>query len=176
MKNFLKQITNSVIAMQIVLLSLTTAVVHVNASQTFTNWDGLVFNLVLPQTNITAGNNVPATIVVSNSTEVTRYMRVRDGICGCGFASFSIVEVSSRKTIKCALGFSGDASSFGLGLQGHKSQSFDFDLKVGYGLTRAGDYSVQASGWFPLQEPPNGKLTNIITPPIIISLTNPPPK
>ena len=140
------------------------------AADSYTNWNDLVLGLTIQKTNFAIGDSMPADIIISNATSKYHLIRIQGHPCDCGFGTFIITDKSSGKTIKCAV-TDNDMSSSSFGLYLHRSKTFQFDLKYGYGITNTGDYSVQASGWFPLQEPPNGQFTNIFTPPITITLS-----
>jgi hypothetical protein len=92
-------------------------------------------------------------------------------ICDCGFGEFVIKDLTSGQIIKCAItDDSFDSSAFGL--DGHKTQAFAFDLKDVFGINNAGKYSIQASGWLPMDDSSARPVfTNIVTPPIIFTLT-----
>jgi hypothetical protein len=174
MKKLLQQI-NQNIGNALIMASLGMVAPNFStAAESFTNWDGLTLRLVLSQTNFVAGTPISASITVSNAAATGRIIWYSKRICDCGFGSFIIHEISSEKEVKCAI-FDNDFSSSAFGLRPNQTQSFNFNLKSAYAITNPGDYSIQATARFPLYEPPNGQFTNIVTPPIIISLTNTPP-
>jgi hypothetical protein len=179
MQNSIKQI-HVVIAICFSLLVV--GLCCLNAAETFTNWNGFTLELIIPQTNLVAGGNIPASIVVSNALDTDCHIPWSKNLCSCGFAEFSIFEMISGKNIDCNLSTEGRMfHSFSLGtLTGHQSQSFQFDLGEGYALTNAGVFIVQVKGWLPYRESPKQRSV-VLTPPIFLQLspkpeTNAPPK
>ena len=141
----------------------------VGASESWTNWTWVNIGLSIPQTNLTVGGKINASILVSNTVDEARIVYRDSGPCNCGFGYFSIIEVSSGKKIKYPFVPSGFGSF--QPLAGHKFESFDFDLTDGYVITNAGLYSVSVVGWFPLNEPPtNSQHAMVETPSIIINI------
>ena len=171
---------------QIVICFFIAALGTCTAGETYTNWDGLYVGLVIPKTNVVFGDEIRASIVISNSVEKEHIVRWQTGdSCSCGFGTFEIVEVSSGKQIECKFSREERGHIIGSGsvhLQPHQSRVFSLDLMNGYAISNAGPYSVTASRWFPLNEPPtNNQYMTVTTPPVFIFIspkpeTNAPPK
>lgn len=140
---------------------------------TFTNQDGLGFGLVVSKTNLTVGDKVLASMIVSNGLDVERTVGWATGNpCSTKFGEFLIIEKDSGKRIDCTLPLRHriDFVSESLGVfEGHESQEFGFNLVDGYGLTNAGIYTVQAMGKFQYHESPEKRFT-LLTPPIVVYL------
>ena len=145
---------------------------RLTAAETFTNWNGVAFGLVVPKTNLVAGEKVFASIVISNALDTEYHVPWSRNLCSCGFGEFSIVEMSSGKTIDCNLSREGRMfHSFSLGtIKGHESQSFQFDLSEGYALTNRGIFIVQAKGWLPERDAPKQR-SIVLTPPLVLWLS-----
>jgi hypothetical protein len=138
------------------------------ASEVATNWSWLNLRLVILQTNLAIGENISASVVASNLLENEHVLRWNVGDpCNYGLGRFEIVEMSSGNKIDCKLTRDERAqlfSSYRTFLQGHKSKIYEADLLKGYVITNAGVYSVQAVGWFPINEPPtNNQYTTVIS-------------
>jgi len=152
-----------------------------------TNWNGLSFQLVMPQTNWFIGDSISASLVMSNAAASKQIVRWNTGdVCGCGFGLFEIVNLSSGKQIKCHIP-DNERTVMGAGMVGlipNQSYGFDANLVAGYSLTNSGLYSVRGIHYFYVTEPPtptNRQTIPVVTPPIIISLSpktdaNSPPK
>jgi hypothetical protein len=144
-----------------------------------TNFDGLHYELVLPSTNLTAGEWIGASMVISNTTETERAVGWGGAdVCNTAIGEFLIVELPSQRQIPCLLPpFNrGGSGSHSLGiLAGHEGRSFHSYLVEGFGLTNAGIYSIQAVGHFTSSEGP-GHWIELITPPLLIKLSPKPDK
>jgi hypothetical protein len=157
----------------------------IRASESWTNWNWASLGLAMPQTNVFVGGKIPASITVSNVTDEPHSIHLTTGDrCSCGFYFFSIIELSTGRSIECKIPREERTigGSFSPGVASHKSMSFDFDIADGYTMTNAGFYNVQAIGWFRTSEPPtNRQHATVTTPPILIKLlpkpeTNAPPQ
>lgn len=157
----------------------------VNAVETSTNWTWVNFGLSIPQTNLFLGDKMWADIIISNTFHELHPIKwIADDPCGYGFGEFLITEISSQKKIKCKYSMSDRGAITLTGntdLQSHSAKTFNFNLATAYSITNAGIYSVQAIGWFPLNEPAtNHQYVTVTTPPLFIKLssrreTNAPP-
>jgi hypothetical protein len=144
------------------------------AETTFTNQDNLGFGLMIPKTNLIAGDKVIASMIVSNGLDVERSVGWGTGNpCSIGFGEFLIMEKSNGRKIDCAIPFEDRVGfvSESLGIMGgHQSRAFEFNLADGYALTNAGVYTVQAVGKFQYHETPNNRFT-LLAPPITVWLS-----
>lgn len=159
-----------------IVLFFIAALTFCRASEADTNWNGLNIGLVISETNIVVGDEISASIVISNSDESERIVRWQTGDpCNCGFGTFEIVEMSSGKEIECKFSREERGHIIGSGsihLQPHKSQTYDLNLTAGYAITNVGSYSVKAVSWFPINEPPtNNRYVPVKTPPLTIWLS-----
>jgi len=142
-------------------------------ASTSTNWEGLVIELTMPKTNFVAGEQILASIVVSNSlrSECVITSLDRDP-CRAGFGEFLIIEQRSGKRVNCAVPMNqrihGEERQHRLFW--HESKEFAAELVGGYAITNSGVYTVQAMGRFRLVGPPD-KHCPAVTPPICISFS-----
>jgi hypothetical protein len=138
-----------------------------------TNWEGLVIELNMPKTNFVTGEQILASIVVSNSlrSECVITSLDRDP-CKAGFGEFLIIEQRSGKRVHCAVPMNqrihGEEKQHRL--LWHESKEFAAELVGGYAITNSGVYTVQAMGKFRLIGPPD-KHCPAVTPPIYISFS-----
>lgn len=142
-------------------------------SSASTNWEGVVFELNMPKTNFMAGEQILASIVVSNSlrSECVITSLDRDP-CKAGFGEFLIIQQRSGKRVHCAVAMNqrihGEEKQHRL--LWHEAKEFAAELVGGYAITNAGVYTVQAVAKFRLVGPPDKHCT-AVTPPIHISLS-----
>jgi hypothetical protein len=152
---------------------LTASVLPVDAADTSTNWAWLDIQLSIPQTNFVLGSSMPVSIVISNTSDHENHVHwLGINNCSCGFAHFSIMEISSGKQVECKIPSYNwsiiDAND--PKIAPHDSKAFNFDLAGGYDFTNSGPYKVEVVGTFPLSSVPT-VYTNLNTPPIDIFLT-----
>jgi hypothetical protein len=186
MKKNLRQTSHDTVAICITVSFFFAVLMSLKASETYTNWGWASLRLVVQKTNLFMGDKILVSAVASNVLENEHILWQYAGDpCLCGPGKILIVEMSSGKEIKCRFSLderAGWADYYSISLQGHKSKSFEVDLQKGYAITNTGFYSVQAVGWFPINEPPtNHQHATVVTPPIVINLlpkseTNAPPK
>jgi hypothetical protein len=152
---------------------LMTSVLPVDATDTSTNWTWLDVQLSIPQTNFALGSSMPVSIVISNTSDQENQVHwLGINNCSCGFAHFSIVEISSGKQVECKIPSYNwsiiDAND--PKIPPHDSKAFNFDLAGGYDFTNPGPYKVEVVGTFPLSSG-HAVYTNLHTPPIDIFIT-----
>ncbi len=174
MKSTLLETGRSIGAVLAVMLLFMATLQSSVAIETDTNWSWLNLRLVIPETNLMVGDNISASIVVSNITKNEHILHCSaDNPCSCGFGRFSIIESITGEKPECRFKSDGAIlSNYLISLQSHEFRVFDFDLVAAYAITNAGIYSVSAVGWFPLSEQPtNNQHATMTTPPILIRLS-----
>lgn len=168
-------------AMFVGILSL-----QIQAGEAWTNWNWRAIGLFIPQTNITVGFPIEASIVVSNTFHESRsFPNLSGDPCGCGFGNFLITELSSGQEISCRTPKyqRGDFTGcFSITLAPKQIHSYNFDLNAVFAITNSGKYSIKVVAVLPFAEPQtNYSYTTVMTPQIIINVlpkiqTNAPPK
>ena len=144
------------------------------AASESTNWEGLIIELNMPKTNFLVGEQILASIIVSNALRSECLITSLDrDPCRAGFGEFLIFEERSGRRIHCAIPMNerihGEEKQHRL--IWHEAKEFAAELVGGYAMTNAGTYTIRAMGKFRLVERPDKHCT-AITPPIVISLSN----
>jgi hypothetical protein len=137
---------------------------------TSTNWEGLTVELDLPKTNFAAGEQILASIIVSNSvlSECVVTSLDRDP-CRAGFGEFLIIELRSGKRVHCTVPMNqrihGEEKQHSL--VWHEAKEFAAELAGGYAITNTGAYTIQALARFRFLGKAE-KHCDAVTPPITL--------
>ena len=143
------------------------------AASVSTNFDGLVYTLEMPRTNVVAFEEIQAFIGISNAVAGERWAELSSpGTCKTAFGELLITNNEQGLAVSCAVPppFRHFGSTGGMGIltrDEHHTAEVIPNLTLGYSLTNPGVYTVRAVGSFHYNNDPNFNRRFTITTPAL---------